>query len=337
MSLELSIIIFLIAAAVIGVGGVLLTLQAEKLAKVTGLGQLLTGAILIGAVTSLAGMVTSVTAAYEGHASLSVSNSLGGIAVQTLFLAVADIFYRRANLEHAAASEANLLQGAILIGLLSLPMLAMARPDIALFGIHPVSILVLLAYLFGLRLMGQAREKPMWKPRMTRETRTEKKEKGAHQRHGLTRLLMSFTALAVVVAVAGWALAGAASTISDHAGLNETVMGGVLTAFTTSLPELVVAVTAVRRGALTLAVGDILGGNTFDVLFLTASDIAYRNGTIYAAITKNEIFWVALAILLVSILMMGLLRREKHGVGNIGFESVLVLGLYFLGVITIML
>jgi cation:H+ antiporter len=71
------------------------------------------------------------------------------------------------------------------------------------------------------------------------------------------------------------------------------------------------------------------------VLFLSASDAAYRGGTIYAAISETEVFRVALAILLAGVLLLGLLRREKHGPGNIGFESFLVLVLYFLGVLTL--
>jgi cation:H+ antiporter len=59
------------------------------------------------------------------------------------------------------------------------------------------------------------------------------------------------------------------------------------------------------------------------------------SGTIYAVISTSEVFWVALAILLAGVLLLGLLRRETHGVGNIGFESVLVLVLYFLGVMTL--
>lgn len=146
-------------------------------------------------------------------------------------------------------------------------------------------------------------------------------------------LWSSFVLLAALVGGAGWTLAHSAISISAHIGLAETVVGGVLTAITTSLPELVVAVVAVRRGALALAVGDILGGNAFDVLFLSAADVAYRDGSIYAGISMTEVFWVALAILLVGVLLLGLLRREKHGVGNIGFESVLVLILYCLGVV----
>ncbi len=330
--LPLSIGVFIVAAVVIGIGGIMLTSRAVRLAEVTGLGQLLTGAVLIGMITSLSGLVTSITAAHQGFASLAVSNSLGGIAAQTVFLAVADMVYRKANLEHAAASEANLLQGALLIALLALPMLAMAQPDLTLFNVHPVSLLLVAGYLFGLRLIDQARERPMWRPHMTPQTEREKKGKTKTSRKGLVSLWLSFTLLAVLVAGSGWLLARSAISISQHAGLSETVVGGLFTAITTSLLELVVAVAAVRRGALTLAVGDILGGNTFDVLFLSASDVAYRGGSIYAAVSTTEVFWVALTILLASILLLGLLRREKHGVGNIGFESLLVLVLYFLGV-----
>lgn len=332
-SLLPGVAVFVAAGLVIGITGVMLTARAERLAQVTGLGQLLTGAVLIGLVTSLAGLVTSITAAHAGHASLAVSNSLGGIAAQTTFLAVADMVYRKVNLEHAAASEANLLQGVLLIALLSLPMLAMAQPGLAVFNVHPVSIMIVAAYLFGLRLMGQAREHPMWRPRITPQTEREEKGKVGRPRGGLALLWSTFALLAVAVAGAGWLLARSAISISQHAGLEETVVGGVLTAITTSLPELVVAVAAVRRGALSLAVGDILGGNTFDVLFLSASDIAYRGGSIYAAISSREVFWVGLAILLAGVLLLGLLRREKHGFGNIGFESFLVLVLYFLGVL----
>lgn len=325
--------VFIGAGIVICVGGVLLTARAERIAQITGLGQLLTGAVLLGMITSLSGLVTSITAAYAGHASLAVSNSLGGIAAQTVFLAVADMVYRKVNLEHAAASEANLLQGTVLIALLAMPMLAMAQPGLTVFNIHPVSVLLVLGYLFGLRLIGQARDRPMWRPRITPQTEREEKSRGRPSRRGVVTLWVSFALLGVMVACSGWALALSAISISQHAGLDETIVGGIFTAITTSLPELVVAVAAVRRGALALAVGDILGGNTFDVLFLSASDAAYRDGSIYAAISATEIFWVALTILLTGILILGLLRREKYGFGNIGFESFLVIVLYLLGIL----
>ncbi|HEM46588.1 MAG TPA: sodium:calcium antiporter, partial [Alphaproteobacteria bacterium] len=79
-------------------------------------------------------------------------------------------------------------------------------------------------------------------------------------------------------------------------------------------------------------VGGIIGGNTFDVLLVAASDAAYREGSVYHAIGARELFLFVLAIMMTVVLLLGMLRRQTHGIGNIGFESVLVLLLYLGGV-----
>lgn len=326
LSLPLSIAGFVLAAIVIGVCGVLLTARAEYLARVTGLGQAVMGGVFIGATTSLAGLVTSATAALEGHASLAASNCLGGIAAQTTFLAIADLCYRKANLEHAAASESNLQQSALLIVLLAIPLLSLATPELQIGWLHVGSFALTAAYLFGIRLVHSAHRHPMWRPRLTRETEREDEEQSGDRVR--TRDWMALAGLAAVVAAAGWVVATCGIALAAHLDLQESLVGGVFTSVTTSLPELVVAITAVRRGALTLAVGDILGGNSFDVLFLAVSDLLYREGSLYAAVGQDEALWVALTILMAAVLQMGLLRREKHGIANIGFESVSVLALY---------
>ncbi|MGD1912291.1 MAG: hypothetical protein ACFB2X_15970 [Rivularia sp. (in: cyanobacteria)] len=110
-SLPIGVSLFVIAAIVIGLVGTKMCKVADQLADATGWGEAVIGAVFLGGSTSLAGIVTSVTAALGGHAELAVSNALGGIAAQTAFVAVADLFYRKANLEHAAASVTNLIQG----------------------------------------------------------------------------------------------------------------------------------------------------------------------------------------------------------------------------------
>ena len=96
----------------------------------------------------------------------------------------------------------------------------------------------------------------------------------------LGKLLIRFTLLALLLVATGLVLTRATLALSSQTGISENVLGALLTSTLTSLPELVTMITAIRRGALTLAVGNIIGGNTFDVLFLSASDAAYRDGTI---------------------------------------------------------
>lgn len=287
--------------------------------------------MLLGASTSLGGSVLSVTSAWNGHAELAISNALGGIAVQTFFLAIADMFYRRANLEHAAASAPNMMQNGLLISLLALIMLAPHLPDVTLWGIHPVTPLLFGFYGYGLRLVQGTQKTPMWRPYITRETRQDTPD-DTRAMPSLARLWIEFLLLMAVLGLAGWSMEPAATTIAARTGMTQTVVGVMLTAVSTSIPELVTSVAAVRRGALTLAVGGIIGGNAFDTLFTAASDIAYRQGSIYHAMSADTEFWVALTLLMSAVLIMGLIRRERNGIGGIGAESMTILILYMLGV-----
>lgn len=325
--LAINVAVFLAMGGLIGIGGWRLANVAARIARRTGLGEAVTGALFLGATTSLPGSVASMTAAAGGHAELAVANALGGIAAQTAFLAIADLAYQRANLEHAAASAANIMQGAMLVTLLALILVAMTTPEVSVWGVHPVSVLLPIAYVAGLRLVSSAHQRPMWLPEQTEETRSET-PRVRLRFAGLSRLWTEFVLLAGAVGVAGWALAGSGIALGRQTGISESAVGGVFTAVTTSLPELVTAVAAVRQRALTLAVGDIIGGNVFDTLFVAASDVFYRPGSILHAVSERQRFLVSVAILQAGVLLMGLLHREKRGFANIGFESVFVLVAY---------
>ncbi|MDY6829347.1 MAG: sodium:calcium antiporter [Pseudomonadota bacterium] len=327
---------FLLCAPLIALAGVRIVALSDRLADRTGLGEALIGALLLGGTTSLSGSVLSVTASLQGAPGIAISNCLGGIAAQTAFLGLADIAYRRANLEHAAASAENLTQGTLLLVLLALPVFAYSMPSATWAGIHWISPTLLGLYLFGLRLMSHAHRQPMWHPHRTGDTREDVPDVPPAQER-LSRLWLGFGGYAVLLSASGFALSEAAQVLTLEAGLSPTLVGGLFTAVTTSLPELIVAITAVRRGALNLAVGNIIGGNCFDVLFLAFSDVAYRSGSLYHAIDQNQLALLSLTMVMTGVLLLGLLRRERYGFANIGFESTLVLLLYCVGFTAIQL
>mgnify|MGYP006285867343 CR=1 FL=1 len=337
--LTVQIVVFLVSGGGVAVVGVRLADYAARIARRTGLGQAVTGALFLGASTSLSGIITSVTAAAAGHPELAASNAVGGIAAQTVFLAIADRVYRKANLEHAAASDENMLQGALLIALLAGTLLAAFSPEYTIFGVHPVSLLIPLAYGFGQRLVYTAKGQRMWQPRVTEHTQIEEEaSEGAPAGSGEDPMLLlwfKFSLAALGIAVFGYFLARSGVNVAERTGISETTLGGLFTAIATSFPELVTAIAAVRLGALTLAVSDIMGGNAFDVIFLAVADIAYRDGSVYHAMGTRPTFLIMLTVLLTSILLLGLIRREKHGIANIGFESFLLLIVYLGGFLLI--
>lgn len=323
-------LVFLGAALVIAFVGTRLAGLADHLADRTGLGEIIAGALFVGASTSLPGIITSVATAAQGYPGLAVGNAVGGLTAQTTFLALADLAYRRANLEHAAASVTGLTQGTLFVALLAVPLLAGEAPEATLFGVHPASLVLALGYAFGLKLLALVRDEPMWRPVHTRQTQDEAAQADAMDPdpRSTPALWRAFVLYAAITGLAGLAIAEAATVLVERTQLSEAAIGTVFTAIATSLPELVTALAAVRRGALNLAVGNIIGGNTFDLLFIAAADVAYRPGSIYHAFRPENTFVALVAILMTCILLLGMLRRERHGIAGIGFESALVLLLY---------
>jgi len=323
--------VFVAAAVLIVISGTRLAQIADRLADRTGLGEALTGVLLLGATTSLPGLVASVSAAADGRATMAVSNAVGGIAAQTVFLVIADIFYRRANLEHAAASLANLFQGILLMALLSVALVAGIYPFAESWVIHPASVVLVLGFVVGQRVASRIRDVPMWEPVRTAETREDVPDDQS-KRLSLLRLWMKFSGLAIVTGFGGWLLALSGFVLIDEAGIEEAVVGALFTAVASSLPELITSIAAVRAGAYTLAVSGIIGGNAFDTLFLAAADVAYREGSIYHAADPEESLLIGITLIMTAVVCGGLLARQKSGPGNIGWEGFLILGLYALAI-----
>jgi cation:H+ antiporter len=325
------VLVLLASGAVLLTAGVRFTKIVDEIADRTGIGEALAGAVLLGATTSLPGLITSVSGAAAGDAGFAISNALGGIAAQTTFLAVADLAYRRVNLEHAAASVPNIVQSMTLIILIGVVLAATGSPDVTLWGVHPATAILIAVYAYGLVVARRANERPMWTPRNTEQTvEDEPDEEGSGSSN--RRLWTEFGLLALTVGGVGWLVGQSGLALAERTGLSGSLVGGLFTSVITSLPELVTVLAAVRIGAVTLAVADIIGGNTFDVLFVAAADVAYRGGSIYHAADTSAIFMTSLTVLLTATLAAGMLGRERR---HIGFEGIGILGFYGLGVISL--
>ena len=327
----LIIILFLVSVLVIAIAGTKLSKVADQLADITGLGEAIFGAIFLGSVTSLPGIITSVVSAYEGFPRLAMSNAIGGVAAQTLFLSIADISYPKINLEHAAASFANLMQGVLLVVLFAFVLVGMSGPELTFWHIHPFSFLLLMFYILGMRLISRAKDYPMWNPKETKETVQDVPDDKNIKHLNKKKVIAKFLFLALMVSAAGFTVAKTGIQIAERTGLSESFVGSMLTAVATSLPELIVSIASIKQRALTLAVSNIIGGNSFDVLFVAFSDFAYLDGSIYHAVTNEQLFTIALTMLMTGILLLGLLHREKKGIAQIGWESFLVILIYILG------
>ena len=242
-SLIPSVIAFGVAALVIVIAGSRLARQADILADRTGLGEALFGVLLLAGVTSLPDR-RDPQRSDRRSTDLAMSNVMGSMAVNLVFLGVADVFYRKANLEHAAASPVNLMLAGLLIVLLTLPLLAGRYANRRPLARAPVTPVIVAAYLFGLHLVPARGPNPCGFPDIP--TRRFADEPARHHRGRSSTVWFGFIGMAVVTGMAGWVLMEAAKGIADQSGLSESLVGGLFTALATSTPELVTTIAAIR-------------------------------------------------------------------------------------------
>lgn len=325
------------ASAVIIYFGPKMARTAERLADALGWTHAIAGAVFLGLATSLPGVVVSVSAAARGDPELALSNGLGGIAAQTAFLAVADFFHPKRNLEHDAGSVVNLFQIALLLTLLSCIIVAFITPSVSFWSVHPVSILLPAAWIAGQFVARKTGQNKPWTPSDQKDADDDAADKadGKPESSSKRSLLLRFVLLAAVVGVAGYLLSVHAPVVARTIGVTSSAVGFAFTAVVTSMPELVTTITAVRRGAIALAVGNIAGGNAFDTLFASLADFAYRDGSIYHAAGPHEQLATAVGMVLTGILLMGLVIRERRGIAAIGTDGALILAAYAVGVVLI--
>lgn len=319
-SVPTSIGVFVGGALLTVLLGVRLSRAGDELADRTGLGEAIFGSVFFGGMISLSGIVMTATSGAAGHPSLAYSNAVGGVAAQLLALGVADIAYRRANLEHAAASMPNTIFAVLLACLMCVALLGSLSPEVSVLGVHPASVVLVAVYVFGLHVVNRVKGDPQWRPMDTEETVHDQPEEQTSR--STKSLWVDFIVSGLVVAVGGWGVARAAASIVEHAGLDASFVGAVLMGLVNAIPETVTAVAAVRSGALTLAIGGVLGGNAFDVLNLVVGDVAYRSGSLYHAAESDDLFVTVSGLLMTLILLGGLLRRQKRGPLGIGFEGI---------------
>ncbi len=107
-------------------------------------------------------------------------------------------------------------------------------------------------------------------------------------------------------------LAGSANAIAEQSGISATFIGTSLVGISTSLPELVTAIAAVRLGAFDLAVGNLFGSNAFNMAAFFFVDVAYRGGSIFNAISDTHAMTALWSILLMCIGLMGIIYRVEE-------------------------
>jgi len=251
-------------AAVVLIAGIFLTRYADALGEKIGLGRTLAGMILLASATSLPEMVVDVSAVRleMPNPDLALGDLLGSCLMNLLILAVLDMLHRSRARVFSNATAAHAISATMSIVLVCVCLLAIQfRAPYEFLRMGPGSLAILLCYVLCLRLV-------FLDQRVAAAQLPPDAAVHGGQDMSWTVAVGGFSLSTGAILVAAPFLAHSADRLAEATGLGGTFVGTTLVALTTSLPELVTTLAALRAGAVDLAVGNILGSNSFNMFII---------------------------------------------------------------------
>ncbi len=305
----MDLIVFIASLAVLIWGADLLIAQSEKIARHFGLSEFFIGATLIALGTSLPEMAASVTASIEGHGAISLSNIIGS----------------------------NILNITLVLGLVFL-LSEQINPDRDFFSkdsswaLFPVFIFMLMVFdgrlsrLDGLLLITLMAAYLLFLIRDGKEIiAAELEEEQADQKGSFDNIRTGGLLIIGFIAVVFGAdyLVSSASSLAYRFGVSEWIIGIVMIAMGTSMPELVVSIVAARKGKAEMAIGNIIGSNMANIsVALGASALARPIGINVSSYTFD------ISTMLVATLMLVFLSANKLYTKPAGISLLIILAVF---------
>ena len=319
---------FAAAALVIIVAGVRLARYGDVLGEKTGLGRRWIGVVLLAATTSLPELFTGFGAtAIAALPDIALGDVLGSCMFNLLILSLMDAVQpeplsTRAHQGHALSIGFGLL----LIGIAGVGLIADEQiPAIGWVGLYsPVLIAV---YLVAMRIIF-AHERH----RRLRETR-EVAEELQYAKTTTRSAAVQYSLAAVAVVAAALWLPRLGAELARQTGLGEAFVGSVFIAVTTSLPEIVVSLAAVRMGALDLGIGNVLGSNLFNLLILGLDDVFYRRGPLLADAGASHGISVVAIVMMNALFLIGLTYKIATKRFVVAWDTGAIAGVYTMAVL----
>ena len=261
---------------------------AAGIADRFGIPQLVIGLTIVAMGTSAPEAAVSITAALKGSAAITIGNVVGSNILNILI-----ILGVTACIIPVAVSQSTVrfeLPYMLLVTGLLLA-LGLTGGEIVLWEgiVLWLAFLLYLAYLFF----------------MTKKNRSESSEEYGNA--PLWKLLLFAAAGLGLVIWGSDVTVDAATALAKQFGLSERFIGLTIVALGTSLPELVTSVTAARRGKADIAIGNIVGSNLFNILFVVGT-----TALITPVVFASHFLVDALVAALAGVLLLLCVVRKKQ-------------------------
>ena len=313
--------------------GYKLSMYGNIISEKTQITKTLMGFVLLAVATSLPEFVTSGSSITVVHSpNLAAGDLFGSLLINLMIIALLDLIQGKGPLMYEVRPSHILYGGLsiILMGIVcsSLILRSQLNGSLGVFGFGLDSLALLAVYILGLRLIFSYEKKsPSMSPS---EKESSPLDRGISLRSSLIKFLICFVG---IVFLGIW-LAAIGKELVTTMGWSESLVGTSFLALSTSLPELIVAISALKF-SIDMAIGDILGSNFFDIMIIPLCDALLREKEFLGQISSQHLFTLMLSVILTAIVLVGLIYRSKKAFLKLGWDAIAmivtsVVGGYFL-------
>ena len=295
LSTPLLLLFFAGTLAVLGKGANWLVHAAVTLSEKSGLPKVVIGATVVSLGTTTPEASVSVLAAVRGKAGLALGNAVGSVICDTGLILGLSCLLGQVPLERKILRKQARVQLAsgILIVLASFPW---AAPQ-SVFT-HGGRLPQPIGFVFLILLVMYLRQSIVWARQEKNSFSLDELEDRAD--FSLALILAKLLGAITLVIGSSHILVATAVETANRLGIPESVIAATLVAFGTSLPELVTAITAVRRRHGDLAIGNVIGADILNVLFVAGAAAAVTPGGLRAQPHFFTLLFPAMVAILVT-------------------------------------
>ena len=324
-------ILWLQFAALTGVivfAGSNLSKYGDVIAEKTGMGRTWVGLVLMASVTSLPELITGISSvAIFDLPNIAIGDVFGSCMFNLLILAGLDA------LSGSIPISARVHQGHVLTGSFAVLLLGIAAISVTAGGHLPAigwigaeTIVFFAVYAIAMRTLFLFEKKRIaaFVHQVTEDSR--------YSSISLRRAYLRYACNAALVVGAATYLPYVGDQIAQATGLGRTFVGSIFVAVTTSLPELVVSITALRLGAADLVFGNLLGSNLFNIAILAVDDLLYFKAPLLTTAAPGHIVTVSAAIAMTAIALIGLTDQVSKKHFLFAWDSLAIVAVYLYAV-----
>jgi cation:H+ antiporter len=301
---------FLFCLIAIGWSGYFLSRFGDIIAEKSGISASWIGLILLSTATSLPELITGISSVTLAKTpDIAVGDVLGSAVFNLAILVLLDALYRQESL-YSRAAQGHIVSaslGLLLIGFAGFSLLldyAGLSTGVAHIGFY--TPLIIVVYFISMRAVYSFEQR-------TLSSYTEQSSE-RYPDVTLKTAIRGYLVSAGAVMLAGVWLPFIAKDIAGMMGWGQSFVGTLLVAGVTSAPEVAVTLSALRIGALDMAIANLLGSNLFNIIILALDDLFYLDGPLLGRVNLAHALTALTAIMMSALVILGLVFRPKHRV-----------------------